>query len=409
MIVKELLRRGADPNRLNKYGEAPLHQAVNVSEDVVTALLDSGAQIDIRQFDGETPLHLAATKGRTEMVKLLLKRKATVDLPNFLYGKTALHFAVEGGYEDTVKLLLQFGACVDLKDKNGLTPLDCADTSTMKQILICSPLTPPKPQILIRSKYHMKPSSFRMLDLEEGTQATDSYLKTIDPEPTAIMNSAQQITCDSETFKFNPSNDVSGAFSSRGAKDLLSWLNRNRLEEVYKVLVENGYDDLEMLQETQKSEVPLTKEMLRSIGIIKPGLAARLLGLLELENYIADPEDFRETDKLNCCGKPVVGSSARPPPTLYEWLERMGLGHLQENFESAGYDDFEHLVLLNKTSQKITDEVLYRELGIKMMGHRHRILFKLMEDSRSSSLQSSFVSRVEAEQRCAPCKNCLLS
>lgn len=126
-IIKELLQRGADPNRLNKHGEAPLHQAVNVSEEVVSALLDSGANIDIRQLgklqlDGDTPLHLAANKGRREMVKLLVKRRASVDLPNFLvppiqYGKTALHFAVEGGCEDTVKELLRSGASTDLKDK----------------------------------------------------------------------------------------------------------------------------------------------------------------------------------------------------------------------------------------------------------------------------------------------------
>lgn len=278
----------------------------------------------------------------------------------------------------------------------------------MKQILLSSPLTPPKPQVLPRSKFNMKPSSFRMLDLEDGTQATDSYLKTIDPEPT-VMNSAQQITLDSETYKLNQSNDVSGAYSSRGARDLLSWLQRNRLEEVYRVLVENGYDDLEMLQETQRSEVPLTKELLRSIGVMKPGLAARLLGLLELETSSGDVEVFKETSRLTCCGKPMIGSSTRATPTMYEWLERMNLGHLHENFESAGYDDFEHLMLLNKTQHRLTDEGLYRELGIKMIGHRHRILFRLMEDSRSSSLQSSFISRVEAEQRCTPCKSCLLS
>lgn len=423
LIVKELLGRGADPNRLNKFGEAPLHQAVNVGEEVVTALLDSGACIDIRQHgdlqaDGETPLHLAANKDRTAMVKFLLKRKATADLPSFTvtstqYGKTALHLAVEGGYEATVRLLLRSGACIDLKDKvrfkqNGMTPLDCAETSSMKQLLLSNHKTSATPSILARSTYRLKDPSYGLLELEQRTQATESYLKTIDPEPT-LMNSAQQITCDSDTIRFNSSIDISGAFSSRGARDLLDWLRRNRLEEAYKALVENGYDDLEMLQETQHSEVPLTKDMLRSIGILKPGLAARLLGLLELEAYAEMAEDFKEAEKINCCGKPLVGVSARTYPTMYEWLERINLGHLYENFESTGYDDFEHLALLSKTQQKLTDEVLYREIGIRMVGHRHRILFRLMEDCRSSSLSSSFVSRVDAEQRCAPCKSCLLS
>jgi ankyrin repeat protein len=421
-IVQELLRRGSDANRLNKFGEAPLHQAVSVSEEVVVALLDSGASIDVRQLgnlhsDGETPLHLAASKGRTNLVRLLLRRRATVDLPTFLvaprqYGKTALHFAVEGGFEDIAKLLLRAGACIDLKDKvrpmqNGLTPLESAETATMRQILLSNPMTPPKPEILAKSKYSIKPASFRVLDLEEGTQATESLFKTIDPEP--VTHAAQQVTCDSDNFRFNPSNDVSGAYSTRGAKDLLSWLSTHRLEDLYRVLIDNGYDDLEMLQETQKSEVPLTKEMLRSIGVMKPGLAARLLGLLELETNTTIVLDIGETDRLNCCGRPTIATSSYAYPSLLEWLERMSLGYLHEHFVSAGYDDFEHLILLNKTTQRLTDEVLYRELGIKMIGHRHRILFRLMEDSRTTSQQSSFVSRVETEQRCAPCKSCLVS
>jgi hypothetical protein len=293
--------------------------------------------------------------------------------------------------------------------QNGLTPLDSAETSNMRQILLSNPLTPPKHEILAKSKYSIKPASFRVLDLEEGTQATASLFKTIDPEPVPHAISAQQVTCDSDHFRFNPSNDVSGAYSSRGAKDLLTWLSTNRLEDLYRVLIDNGYDDLEMLQETMKSEVPLTKEMLRSIGVMKPGLAARLLGLLELETNTTEVLDFGETDKLNCCGRPTIATSSYAYPSLLEWLERMNLGYLHEHFVSAGYDDFEHLIQLNKTTQRLTDEVLYRELGIKMIGHRHRILFRLMEDSRTSSQQSSFVSRVESEQRCAPCKSCLVS
>ena len=44
---------------------------------------------------GETPLHLAASNGHTEVLKLLVGAKADVDVQDSKSGKTALHHSVE--------------------------------------------------------------------------------------------------------------------------------------------------------------------------------------------------------------------------------------------------------------------------------------------------------------------------
>lgn len=65
-------------------------------------LLINGASVEVVNYLGQTPLWIAAKKGHTEMVKLLLQKSANVTVVSG-GGKTPLWIAVQKGYEETVK------------------------------------------------------------------------------------------------------------------------------------------------------------------------------------------------------------------------------------------------------------------------------------------------------------------
>lgn len=100
-------------------------------------LLDNGAEVDVKDNDGDTALLVSAGAGpytpvgvvnTNGPVKLLLKRKANIRATN-KDGDTALMLAASyGGYEDaaTVKLLLDRGAEIGARNKHGQTALDLA-------------------------------------------------------------------------------------------------------------------------------------------------------------------------------------------------------------------------------------------------------------------------------------------
>lgn len=70
-----LSQEGADPNRRDYTGRAPLHLAVMSSTvEIVQCLIDAGARIVARLVDGKTALHLAALRGNADMVTALLVR-----------------------------------------------------------------------------------------------------------------------------------------------------------------------------------------------------------------------------------------------------------------------------------------------------------------------------------------------
>ena len=74
--------------------------------------------VNEKNENGQTALHIAAAAGNTEVVQLLLLQDADPDaLDND--GKTALHLAVENGYSGPSKALVQGGAHIYIADNSG--------------------------------------------------------------------------------------------------------------------------------------------------------------------------------------------------------------------------------------------------------------------------------------------------
>lgn len=83
---------------------------------------------NIRNKEGETPLHIVAGRSHLEAVKLLLDHGADPNAQT-IHGKTSLHEAARWGRVDVVRLLLERGADFKSRDAEGRTPVDVASAS----------------------------------------------------------------------------------------------------------------------------------------------------------------------------------------------------------------------------------------------------------------------------------------
>ncbi|KAF5899556.1 fibronectin type 3 and ankyrin repeat domains protein 1, partial [Clarias magur] len=104
-----------------------LHQAVNRNdEDELNRLLESGiTNLDIFDKLGNTPLMVAAQKGFSRIVHILIQHGADISMRN-ASGKDCLMLACFAGHLDIVKHLRVFGATWQSQDMNGCTALHWA-------------------------------------------------------------------------------------------------------------------------------------------------------------------------------------------------------------------------------------------------------------------------------------------
>ncbi|UNI14911.1 hypothetical protein JDV02_001490 [Purpureocillium takamizusanense] len=74
-VLNWLSQEDADPNKRDYTGRTPLQLAVMTSTpEIVKCLVDHGARLTARLADGRTALHLAAARGQTEMIKILMEK-----------------------------------------------------------------------------------------------------------------------------------------------------------------------------------------------------------------------------------------------------------------------------------------------------------------------------------------------
>ncbi|KAK6748290.1 hypothetical protein RB195_001114 [Necator americanus] len=115
--------KGIDLNARNVDGMTPLHLASEWSKvSRVDALIKAGAEIDAKSHDAATPLHCAAIGGHQLVVKHLLKYSADVNA-KMKGDLTPLHLAAHNSCRTVVQTLVELGADIEAKDASSRTPL----------------------------------------------------------------------------------------------------------------------------------------------------------------------------------------------------------------------------------------------------------------------------------------------
>ncbi|KAJ1279209.1 hypothetical protein BS78_04G137900 [Paspalum vaginatum] len=100
-----LLEHGANQDKFDHHGFAPLHSAAGLGCcEIVELLLARGAYTDPVTCCG-TPLHIAATEGQDCTMKILLDHNA--DYNKMVNGMTPLYFAINAASTKCVQLLVQ--------------------------------------------------------------------------------------------------------------------------------------------------------------------------------------------------------------------------------------------------------------------------------------------------------------
>ena len=135
-IISLLLKKGADPNIKNHMHISPLHHASRGADnpEIISLLLQYGANIEATTDKQETPLYWASEINRTDNISLLLQNGANPNVKN-KYGDTPLYIASKDVYPVAVSILLQNGADPNLKTNADDTPLHWSSRSGNKEIV----------------------------------------------------------------------------------------------------------------------------------------------------------------------------------------------------------------------------------------------------------------------------------
>ncbi len=131
-VVRLLIEKGADMSVADTYYFSPLDAAIlDGSKETVEVLAAGGADLDLLGPDDVAALHWAATMPHADIVRLLIQHGAEADVEN-TRGDTPLLYAVRGRdmtanqRKEICELLLAGEANVNRRDPAGQTPLHAA-------------------------------------------------------------------------------------------------------------------------------------------------------------------------------------------------------------------------------------------------------------------------------------------
>lgn len=122
--IKILLDNGADINLKNLRGLSPLHAASQKGDlSIIQLLLDYHSNPLQKDFENKTCLHWSAIGGHIDCIDFFVRNNVLINLRDN-YGYTALHYAVKHNHYYCIKYLLNCGADPLLADNQGLRPID---------------------------------------------------------------------------------------------------------------------------------------------------------------------------------------------------------------------------------------------------------------------------------------------
>ncbi|KAF7652561.1 hypothetical protein LDENG_00095230 [Lucifuga dentata] len=129
-MVEALLKAGADPAALDRNGQTALHLCCEYHQHdclfVVLSQSSSSMCLEIRNYEGLSPLHLAVQHGCKDLARMLLDSGADINAMDVKSGQSPLMHAVESSNSDMVHFLIENGCDVNSQSYSGNTALHSA-------------------------------------------------------------------------------------------------------------------------------------------------------------------------------------------------------------------------------------------------------------------------------------------
>uniref|UniRef100_A0A182PM16 SH2 domain-containing protein n=1 Tax=Anopheles epiroticus TaxID=199890 RepID=A0A182PM16_9DIPT len=157
-VVSELLKCGyRNIDSKNQDGQTAVHLAcVHADDKILLKLIERGANINSRDAKGNTPLHYACAKRNgLEMVRMLIKASASLQARNSETGWVPLHEAADNGNMDAVQELLSHRVPHRPRTNFGEMPSDLARLRGHHQVVdFLNAYEPPRPHTHRDLWYH---------------------------------------------------------------------------------------------------------------------------------------------------------------------------------------------------------------------------------------------------------------
>ncbi|XP_072257520.1 protein phosphatase 1 regulatory subunit 12A isoform X1 [Pyxicephalus adspersus] len=180
--MEELLQ-----NEVNRQGidvEAARKEEERIMLRDARQWLNSGQISDVRHSkSGGTALHVAAAKGYTEVLKLLLQAGYDINIKDY-DGWTPLHAAAHWGKEEACRILVENLCDMDAINKVGQTAFDVAD----EDILGYLEELQKKQKLLLSEKQEKSPL------IESSTTDNNQPLKTLKNKETLIIEQEKNLS-----------------------------------------------------------------------------------------------------------------------------------------------------------------------------------------------------------------------
>lgn len=416
--VKILLEHGLDINRQNELGETPLHIAIAKNDgELVKIIMQYEPRTDlVTKKDGFSVVNYAEICGneniikmvnelndkymknkiKNEVVDLIKKDMMCINVNNMsnisLFSKNNNLDEIQNYEGEKITMLINDEDSINMSSQNkkmsnkskkdeknntnntlpiindselydDFTPKNMIKINTYNNHKNFINTNAPKNINLNEIKFFPSPSKKK----ECTSSIKSSYLQS--------LKTSHTLSKEHELSPINKNNKIRQSKFIEKENDLIKFISEINLPKKYsEILLENGFDNLQVLIRQMKGGLALSYQNLKDIGIGIPGDRAKIL--IHLEEISGNFEFSLEKDIIYSNQLPQEKSGS-----LYQFLQKINLEEYFQLFLENGYNSAELLFVQMISKNPITEEILKEELGINKIGHLQRILISLKDES----------------------------
>ena len=413
-IVRILLENDLDVNSQNNLGETPLHIAVAKNDiELIKLLIEYNPKTNIATYkDGLTAVNYAEISGNKNVYKIIkelneknikedikneIKDYINIDMDNIIMNSdnnkdnsSSLFFKTDKfNYEqiqnfngEKISIITDSDINSSLLNnnlnKNNISNYDNKYINTQQTIINESDynedITPTNKNIFLYPRN--KPKYQNTYQFNINNSSNKKSIKEI-----KFFSSSFKRKSITNNLSLNPSyiQSLTTCHTSLKYSKIFEFITEINLPKEYAYnLIDNGFDNLEMLISQTKNGIALTYENLREIGIKKPGERIKILLHLEeiSENFhFIFPKSIYNNNDYNNSG--IKNKSN----TLKIFLEKIEEKKYFKNFWENGIYNIEVLFVQMISKQPLNENILMNDLNIKKQD-ANKIIIKLYEYSR---------------------------